>query len=148
MSILGLLRSLHEIMDVKGFRIKNSIIQKCHFLIHPLSCYTGASGVCVGNADGRGLQGCQGYVPSSHWTVSCLSDRRDEGVWRAKYRAHTGPWAVYQIGEMKEFGEICHFIWNNLQGSPATKSWTHVGIHTGGPNGSVLKRKLLFSRCH
>lgn len=45
---------------------------------------------------------------------------------------------------MNEFGEICHLIWNNLQGSPATKSWTHVGIHTGGPNGSVLKRKLLF----
>ena len=85
----------------------------------------GTGGVCVGNAEGR-----------------------DTGIVRAKYQAHAGLWAVYQIGEMEEFGEIGHFIQNNQQGGPIDWSWTHVGIHPGSSSGSLLKRKLLFSRCH
>ena len=37
MSIAELLSSLHEIMDVKEFRIKNSLIQNFRFIINPLS---------------------------------------------------------------------------------------------------------------
>lgn len=52
--------SLHEITDMKELGMKNSISQRCHFIIHPLSCYMGASGVCIWGtlaAEASGLVG-------------------------------------------------------------------------------------------
>ena len=47
-----------------------------------------------------------------------------------KYRAHTGHQAASHTGEMKDFGEIRNFFWNNLKGSPAAKSWTQPCLLT------------------
>lgn len=66
----------------------------------------GAGGVCMRTVDSMGSPG----LVSTELTLD------------TRLLSHTG--------EMKDFGEIRNFFWNNLKGSPAAKSWTQPCLLT------------------
>lgn len=90
-------------------------------------------------------------VDGGHWQQGL------PGLSRAKGHAHTEHKAVHQIREMNDTGEMCHFIWNDLQGGPAAISQTRLCLSSpirlrcceyphGWPQWFCAEKKANFSQ--
>lgn len=133
MPIPGLLETLHKIMNVKWFRIKCGIIHKTEVLLYTLSAVTQEQVGCEwGNIDSRDFQGC--HVVSTKLTVDTrMSTRLERWINLEKFVFLSG--TICREILLLCLGQVMPFTTSN------SSKWV---IYMGGPDGSMLKRKLIF----